>query len=310
MDNQALLRQIADLKKLATEENIDISNELEGIETKLESRLTDGDMDKNAWNRVQLARHPDRPGTLDYIRLIADEFQEMHGDRNFGDDKALVGGIAMIDGMPVTFIGHQKGHNLRENIRRNGGMAHPEGYRKALRLARQAEKFGRPVITFIDTGGAYPGVTAEERGIGEAIARNIMEFSRLKTIVLCFIIGEGGSGGALGIGVGDKIFMLENSVYSVISPEGYASILLRDPAKAQEVASMMKITAQDLKSFKIINEILPEPPGGAHTDPGFSAKAIKTQILESVKQLSRHNTDQLMRYRSAKIQKIGQFREP
>ncbi len=310
MDNQALLRQIADLKKLAKDEEIDISRELEGIEGKLEDRLADTGADTSPWHRVQLSRHPDRPGTLDYIKLIADEYLELHGDRNFGDDKALVGGLAVIDGLAVTFVGHQKGHNLRENIRRNGGMAHPEGYRKALRLAKQAEKFHRPLITFIDTGGAYPGVTAEERGIGEAIARNLMEFSRLKTVVLCFIIGEGGSGGALGIGVGDKIFMLENSVYSVISPEGYASILLRDPDKAEKVASLMKITAQDLKSFKIINKILPEPPGGAHRDPAFSAAVIKKQILESLSQLGKHDAEQLVRYRSAKIQKIGQFHDP
>ena len=210
------------LQRLAKERGFDITEEIAGITEKLEASEKSV---SQVWEKVELARHPDRPRTLDYISLIIDDFTELHGDRFFGDDPAMVGGIGFLDGIPVTVIGNMKGRNLKETIERNGGMANPEGYRKALRLAKQAEKFSRPVITFIDTQGAYPGLGSEERGIGEAIAVNLREFSRLKTPVICIVIGEGGSGGALGIGVGDKIYMLENAIYSVISPEGCASIL-------------------------------------------------------------------------------------
>ena len=219
-----------------------------------------------AWDRVLLARMPERPKAKEYIDAIFDDFMELHGDRTFGDDKAIIGGIATLNGMPVTVIGEQKGRNARENIERNFGMPNPEGYRKALRLMKQAEKFKRPVITFIDTPGAYPGMGAEERGQGEAIARNIMEMSSLKVPIICVVIGEGSSGGALAIGVGDKIAMLENAVYSVLSPEGFASILYKDSSKAKEAAENMKMTAKDLKEFKIIDDIIKEPEGGAQED--------------------------------------------
>ena len=212
-----------------------------------------------AWEKVKLARELDRPKSLDYIKALFDEFIELHGDRNFGDDKSIIGGIASLEGMPVTVIGEQKGKNVKENMERNFGMPEPEGYRKALRLMKQAEKFKRPIITFIDTPGAYPGMGAEERGQGEAIARSIMEMSRLKVPIICIVIGEGSSGGALAIGVGDKIVMLENAVYSVLSPEGFASILYKDSTKAKEAAENMKMTANDLKKLGIIDKIIKEP---------------------------------------------------
>lgn len=255
MSNTDQTNLLNNLKDIAKKAGLDISEELAKINAKLESSTA---LSKT-WERVELARHSDRPRTLDYINLIFDNFTELHGDRFFGDDPAMIGGIGFIDGMPVTVIGTQKGRNLRETIDRNGGMANPEGYRKAMRLAKQAEKFKRPIITFIDTQGAYPGLGAEERGIGEAIAFNLREFSRLKTPIICIIIGEGGSGGALGIGVGDKIYMLENAIFSVISPEGCASILLRDSSRAKDAAAMLKITSQEVLDLKVINGIIPEP---------------------------------------------------
>ena len=278
MSNTDQTNLLNNLKDIAQKAGLDISEELAKINAKLESSTA---LSKT-WERVELARHSDRPRTLDYINLIFDNFTELHGDRFFGDDPAMIGGIGFIDGRPVTVIGTQKGRNLRETIDRNGGMANPEGYRKAMRLAKQAEKFKRPIITFIDTQGAYPGLGAEERGIGEAIAFNLREFSRLKTPVICIIIGEGGSGGALGIGVGDKIYMLENAIFSVISPEGCASILLRDSSRAKDAAAMLKITSQEVLDLKVINGIIPEPEKGAHTDPKKTADAIKEQILKDL----------------------------
>ncbi|MCG8453362.1 MAG: acetyl-CoA carboxylase carboxyltransferase subunit alpha [Spirochaetales bacterium] len=303
MDESVISNTIEEIKLLAEKENIDISRELDDLKTKYASSKGD------TWEKVQLARRIDRPNTLDYINLICDDFIELHGDRHYGDDPAMIGGIGTVDGMSVTFIGHQRGHNLKENIARNYGWAYPEGYRKALRLAKQAEKFNRPVVTFIDTAGAYPGLESEERGIGEAIAVNLKAFSVLRVPILCFVIGEGGSGGALGIGVGDKIYMLENSIYSVISPEGFASILLRDPQRAQEAADLMKVTAQDVKEFGIIHDIIPEAPGGAHTDPSFTATKIKERIITDLKRLASRNPGQLIRYRSKKIREIGHFNE-
>ena len=263
--------------------------------------------ERSSWDCVLLSRQPGRPGTSTYINLICDEFMELHGDRYYGDDPAMIGGIGMIGGRAVTFIGNRKGTNLRENIEYNYGMSNPEGYRKALRLAKQAEKFGRPVVFFIDTPGAYPGLGAEERGIGEAIARNLKELSVLKTPVLSFIIGEGGSGGALGIGVGDKLYMLENAVYSVITPEGFASILLRDPSRAQEAAEAMKMTARDLKRFNVIHDIIPEAPGGAHTDPAFTAKHLKETIIRDFDVLCTKKPANLVRYRIKKIRGMGEY---
>ena len=219
-----------------------------------------------AWDKVTLAREQGRPKALDYINNIFKEFVELHGDRYFGDDKSIVGGIALLEKIPVTVIGEQKGKNVRENMERNFGMPEPEGYRKALRLMKQAEKFKRPIITFIDTPGAYPGMGAEERGQGEAIAKNLMEMSKLKVPIICIVIGEGSSGGALAIGVGDKIVMIENAVYSILSPEGFASILYKDSGKAKEAAENMKLTAKDLKKLGIIDKIIEEPENGAQND--------------------------------------------
>ena len=305
MSNKDQTNLLNNLKDIAQKAGLDISEELAKINAKLESSTA---LSKT-WERVELARHSDRPRTLDYINLIFDNFTELHGDRFFGDDPAMIGGIGFIDGMPVTVIGTQKGRNLRETIDRNGGMANPEGYRKAMRLAKQAEKFKRPIITFIDTQGAYPGLGAEERGIGEAIAFNLREFSRLKTPIICIIIGEGGSGGALGIGVGDKIYMLENAIFSVISPEGCASILLRDSSRAKDAAAMLKITSQEVLDLKVINGIIPEPEKGAHTNPQKTADAIKEQILKDLDDLTKRDPAVLVKYRSKKIRSIGKYSE-
>lgn len=260
-----------------------------------------------AWDRVLLARMPERPKAKEYIDAIFDDFIELHGDRTFGDDKAIIGGIATLNGMPVTVIGEQKGRNARENIERNFGMPNPEGYRKALRLMKQAEKFKRPVITFIDTPGAYPGMGAEERGQGEAIARNIMEMSSLKVPIICVVIGEGSSGGALAIGVGDKIAMLENAVYSVLSPEGFASILYKDSSKAKDAAENMKMTAKDLKDFKIIDDIIKEPEGGAQEDFEKLSNDVKKYLEKNIKKLKKLETVRLLEERYDKIRNFGKF---
>ena len=238
-----------------------------------------------AWDRVMLARKPERPKALDYIKYIFDDFMELHGDRCFGDDKAIIGGIARLGDTQVTVIGEQKGKNVKENMERNFGMPEPDGYRKALRLMKQAEKFKRPIITFIDTPGAYPGIGAEERGQGEAIARNIMEMSMLKVPIICVVIGEGSSGGALAIAVGDKIVMLENAIYSILSPEGFASILYKDSSKAKEAAEDMKATAKDLKDLGIIDKIIKEPEGGVQNDFEKVADSIKKYLIKNIKEL-------------------------
>lgn len=281
--------KLKELKDLARANSLDLSASINEIQDKIdkEKKTT------SAWSRIEIARNPNRPLSQDYIYKICDEFMELCGDRGFADDPAIIGGIGRIGNRYLTFIGNRKGKNLKENIRYNHGCANPEGYRKALRLAKEAERFGRPVITFIDTTGAYPGMGAEERGIGEAIARNLKEFSRLKTPVISFVIGEGGSGGALAIGVGDKIYMLENAWYSVISPEGFASILLSDSSKAREVSNSMKLTSQDLLSFKVINGIIKEPAGGAHMDADFVAVQIKEKILGDLEKLEKRNVEAL-----------------
>lgn len=306
-ENNLSKEQLLDqLKQIAKENGLDLSDEIAKITKKLdESELST----KKVWERVELARHADRPRALDYINLIIDDFVELHGDRFYGDDPAMVGGIGFFEGIPVTVIGNMKGRNLKETIDRNGGMANPEGYRKALRLAKQAEKFGRPIITFIDTQGAYPGLGSEERGIGEAIAVNLREFSQLKTPIICIVIGEGGSGGALGIGVGDKIYMLENTIYSVISPEGCASILLRDSGRAKDAAAMLKITSNDVLSMKVINGIIPEPKGGAQIDAKQTAENIKQQIKVDLVKLMEKSPSVLVKYRNKKIQEMGVFSE-
>lgn len=260
----------------------------------------------SAWNRVLLAREALRPKASDYIENIFEEFIEFHGDRLYYDDKSIIGGIGKIDGIVVTIIGEQKGKTTKENMERNFGMPNPEGYRKALRLMKQAEKFNRPIITFIDTPGAYPGIGAEERGQGEAIARNMLEMSKLKVPIICIIIGEGSSGGALALGVGDKILMLENAVYSVLSPEGFASILYKDSSKNEQAAEEMKITSTDLKSLEIIDEIIKEPLGGAQNSVLESCDILKKSILENLKILQNIDTNTLLEQRYSKFRTIGQ----
>ncbi len=256
------------------------------------------------WDKVTLARQVQRPKASDYIENIFEDFIELHGDRNFGDDKAIICGIAKINNMPVTVIGEEKGKNAKENIEKNFGMPNPEGYRKALRFMKQAEKFNRPVITFIDTPGAYPGMGAEERGQGEAIARNIMEMSNLKVPIICIVIGEGSSGGALAIGVGDKVVMLENAVYSILSPEGFASILYKDSSKAKDAAKNMKITAEDLKEFGIIDDIISEPIDGAQNDFDKIVLDLKEYIVGNLKELLAKPVDNLLEERYNKFRKM------
>ncbi len=259
----------------------------------------------SAWERVVLARKAERPKSLDYINNIFTNFIELHGDRKFGDDKSIIGGIAELDGMPVTVIGEQKGKNAKENIERNFGMPNPEGYRKALRLMKQAEKFDRPIITFIDTPGAYPGMGAEERGQGEAIAKNLFEMSKLKVPTISIVIGEGSSGGALALGVTDVIIMLENAVYSILSPEGFASILYKDASKSQEAAEKMKITSKELKKLGVIDSIIKEPEGGAQEDFEKVCKDLKNMILKDINCLSKKSQEELIEQRYEKYRKIG-----
>ena len=257
-----------------------------------------------AWDKVTLARQLDRPKSSDYINSLFEDFIEFHGDRNFGDDKSIVGGIATLDGKPVTVIGEQKGKNVKENMERNFGMPEPEGYRKALRLMKQAEKFKRPIITFIDTPGAYPGMGAEERGQGEAIAKNLMEMSRIKVPIICIVIGEGSSGGALAIGVGDKVVMLENAVYSILSPEGFASILYKDSSKAKEAAENMKLTANDLNKLGVIDKIIKEPENGAQNDFETIVNDIKKYLVQNIKKLEELTEKELLNQRYEKFRNM------
>lgn len=258
---------------------------------------------------VRLARHTKRPTTLDYIKYLATDFLELHGDRRFSDDMAVVGGVGLFEGIPVTLIGHQKGRDVKENVKRNFGMANPEGYRKALRLMEQAERFGRPVINFIDTPGAYPGIGAEERGQAEAIAYNLYKMSGLKVPIISIVTGEGGSGGALGLGVADRVYMLANTIYSVISPEGCASILWRDATKSAQAAEALKITAPDLLEFGIIDAVIPEPGGGAHEDHDAAAKNVKETILPVLKTLLETDLKTLLNLRYKKFRGMGVFSE-
>jgi len=298
--------KLTELRELAGKSNIDIGREIQDLEKKLSSG---GGPLNEAWQRVQLARHPDRPTTLEYAKRLFDDFIELHGDRTFADDPAMVGGIAMFCGVPVTFFGHQKGKNMKDNLKRNFGMAHPEGYRKALRLARQAEKFGRPIFTFIDTPGAYPGVAAEERGISQAIAANMKEFAAFKVPIIATVLGEGGSGGAIGIGLADMVLMMENAYYTVITPEGCASILLRDSTKAPASAALLKLTPKELLEFKVIDRIVAEPEGGAHKNPDAAAAALKSELSECLSELSRKPVDTLLAERQERFLGMGVFRE-
>jgi acetyl-CoA carboxylase, carboxyl transferase, alpha subunit len=304
-----LEKKIASLKADQAENKVDLSGEIADLERKcreLKDAVYGG---LSSWQRVQLARHPARPYTLDYIKTVFTDFTELHGDRAFMDDKAMICGLAFLDKEPVAVIGHQKGRNLQENMERNFAMAHPEGYRKALRIMKTAEKFSLPVITFIDTPGAYPGIGAEERGQAEAIARNLREMSNLRTPVISLIIGEGGSGGALGIGIANRVLMLENAYYSVITPEGCAAILFRDAAKAPEAAAALKITAQDLLREGVIDEIVPEPLGGAHRDAVTTAGNVKNALVKNLAELKKLSAPALAEDRYRKFRRMGVFTE-
>lgn len=304
-----LREKIDELKTIAAEAEVDMSGEIEKLETRLSQLEQSIYANMKPWDRVQVARHPERPTTLQYIEAMCENFIELHGDRTFGDDAAILGGIAIFEGQPVTIIGHQRGKSTKENIRRNFGMPHPEGYRKALRLMKQAEKFKRPIICFIDTKGAYPGKAAEERGQSEAIARNLVEMAGLTVPVISIVIGEGGSGGALALGVANRVFMLENSTYSVISPEGAASILWRDGSLAKQAAEAMRITAPDLKELGVIDGIIPEIIGGAHRNVTKQALSIKECISDTLHALNSLNGEQLVEDRYEKFKKIGQYTE-
>jgi acetyl-CoA carboxylase carboxyl transferase subunit alpha len=302
-----LEKRIAELKITTQESNVDVSGEVKILEEKAQQLRTDIYGSLTPWQRVQIARHPRRPYTLDYIKTAFADFVELHGDRLFADDSSLVCGMATLNGKPCMVMGHQKGRDLHENIERNFGMPNPEGYRKALRLMKMAEKFNLPLITFIDTAGAYPGIGAEERGQSEAIARNLREMADLKIPVVSIIIGEGGSGGALGIGVANRILMMENAYYSVISPEGCAAILFHDAARAQDAATALKITAQDLKELGIIDEIVAEPLGGAHHDAVMMSERVKEVLTKHLEALLPLSPAELVEDRYRKFRNIGVF---
>ncbi len=299
--------KIDELRKFGSEKNIDFSEEISRLEDRYASLEEELYTDLSAAQKMQIARHPGRPTTLDYILHIFTDFCELHGDRLFGDDLAIVGGLAKLNGLPVTVIGHQKGKDTKDNIARNFGMAHPEGFRKALRLMKQANKFSRPIITFIDTPGAYPGNAAEERGQSEAIARNLIEMAGFHVPIICVIIGEGGSGGALALGVGNRVLMLENSIYSVITPNGAASILWKDASKADQAAEAMKITAQNMLEMGIVEEVIPEPKGGAHKDPAMQAADVKQAICKHLDQLHSMKQSELSEDRYQKFRTLGEF---
>ena len=300
--------QITALRTLARERGLDVSDEISALERKLHGLKHNTFANLTPIERVQVARHPRRPYTLDYLEMVFTDFVELHGDRQFRDDASVVGGWARLEGEPVMVIGQQKGRDMKENLLRNFGMPHPEGYRKALRLMKLAEKFRRPLITLIDTPGAYPGLGAEERGQGEAIARNLREMAALGTPSVAVVIGEGGSGGALAIGVADRVLMLENSIYSVISPEGCAAILWKSGAERDKAATAMKITALDLKGLGVIDEIVPEPAGGAHSNWEDTASALKAALLRHLGELRDLPVDELRRARWEKYMGMGEWR--
>lgn len=301
-----LEKKIHELKSFGAEKKIDLSSEVKTLEEKLARLKKETYIGITPWQRVQLARHPKRPYTLDYIGMIATDFMELHGDRLFGDDKALICGFAKIDKQKVVIMGHQKGRDTKENIKRHFGCAHPEGYRKALRVMELAKEFNLPIVVFIDTPGAYPGIGAEERGQAWAIALNLREMMDVSVPIVATVIGEGGSGGALGIGIADRVFVLENAYYSVISPEGCAAILWKDGSKAPNAAEVLKLTGQDLIKMEIIDGIIPEPLGGAHRDPEKCAANIKEAILKSLKELKALDKDELLKARYNKFRSMGQ----
>jgi acetyl-CoA carboxylase carboxyl transferase subunit alpha len=300
-----LEKKIQELRHFVSEKRIDLSSEVRRLEEKLDHLKKDTYANLSAWQRVQLARHPQRPYTLDYINLIMTDFVELHGDRLFSEDKAIICGLAKLDKQKIAVIGHQKGRDTKENLKRNFGCAHPEGYRKALRVMQLAEEFNLPVVIFIDTPGAYPGIGAEERGQSQAIALNLREMPSIATPIISVVIGEGGSGGALGVGVADRICVLENSYYSVISPEGCAAILWKDGAKAPLAAEVLKLTGEDLLKLKIIDEIIPEPLGGAHRDPQKTAASLKESIVKNLKELKPLAKKELLELRYNKFRNMG-----
>ena len=301
--------KIEELRHVDTDSEINIDEEIERLQGKSRDLTKSIFANLNAWQVAQLARHPQRPYTLDYLGGLLTEFEELHGDRSFADDPALIGGIGRLDGRPVVAIGHQKGRTTKEKLDRHFGMPRPEGYRKAMRLMLMAEKFRLPILTFIDTPGAYPGVGAEERGQSEAIARNLYVMARLRVPIICTVIGEGGSGGALAIGVGDRILMLEYSTYSVISPEGCASILWKSADKAADAAEAMGITSRRLKELDLIDRVVSEPLGGAHRDAASSITTLKQALLEELAELDTVEPDTLIEMRYKRLQGYGQFRE-
>ncbi|MDQ3392870.1 MAG: acetyl-CoA carboxylase carboxyltransferase subunit alpha [Bacteroidota bacterium] len=297
--------KLADMKQLAEVSNVDVDVAVKSLEEKIKALKVETYSNLTRWQKVQLSRHAERPYTLDYIQEMAEEFIELHGDRTVADDKAMVGGFGHLDGQTVMFIGHQKGRNTKQRQLRNFGMANPEGYRKALRLMKMAEKFNKPIVTLIDTPGAFPGIEAEERGQGEAIARNIKEMFMLKVPVICIIIGEGASGGALGIAIGDKVLMLENTWYSVISPESCSSILWRSWDYKEQAAEALKLSAPDMLSIKLIDGIIDEPLGGAHSDLKGMAKKLKSVILENIRLLKELSPEERIEQRINKFTAMG-----
>lgn len=311
---EELESKIDELKRLSDGKDIDIASEIKKLEKKAKERRSEIFSNLSAWQKTMIARHPDRPYTLDYISLIAKDFIELHGDRRFADDPAIVGGFGRIRDETFMIIGHQKGRGTKERISRNFGQPHPEGYRKTLRLMKLAERFRRPVLTFIDTPGAFPGIGAEERGQAEAIATNLMEMSRLKTPLISVVIGEGGSGGAIALGVADRIYMLEHSVYSVISPEGCAAILWKKGGEIgleefSRAAEALKLTAADLLKFRVIDDVIPEPLGGAHRDPGFTAGKIEETVMKALEEVKTKTASKLVEERYRRLRKIGIFEE-
>jgi acetyl-CoA carboxylase carboxyl transferase subunit alpha len=304
-----LERKIDELKGLSTEQ-VDFTAEIHKLKQKARKLQKEVFADLTPTQKVQLSRHPARPFMLDYVNLLMDEFVELHGDRSFRDDPAIVGGMASLDGREVLVLGHQKGRNTRENMHRNFGMARPEGYRKSTRLMRMASRFRRPIVTFIDTPGAYPGIGAEERGQAEAIAKALQVMASLECPIIAVVIGEGGSGGALALGVADRILMLEYSIYSVISPEGCASILWRDPSRVPDASAQLKLTAQDLQELGVCDEIIPESPGGAHREPAVTAAHVRKALKRNLSELCELSSAELIAKRYEKFRKIGSFVDP
>jgi acetyl-CoA carboxylase carboxyl transferase subunit alpha len=301
--------KIEELRFVGDDAEININEEVSRLRSKSETLTKSIFAKLSAWQITQVARHPMRPYTQDYLEMIAPDFQELHGDRMYADDPAIIGGIGRIDGRAVMFIGHQKGRDTKERVRRNYGMPKPEGYRKSQRLMRMAEKFSLPIVTLIDTPGAYPGVGAEERGQSEAIAQSLYMMAGLKTPIICVVIGEGGSGGALAIGVGDCLLMMQYGIYSVISPEGCASILWKSAEKAEDAAEAMRITAKSLSDFGLIDEVLEEPLGGAHRNPAQAAEVLRNALLRNLEELDQLSVDQLLEKRQHRLASFGQFKE-